>query len=154
MIAKITKERIEESKSQEKKRKKDEKLQESIEKRGNISLIGELLKRQREFLDLSQKDISNILDYQYMNFISMIENGACKIPLKRIPDIAKAYSLPPEFTMILTKELHPETWAVICAIKENNKAFNSGIAIEDIEKNMNAIFKGKLKEFRLPMSSV
>ena len=39
MIAKITKERIEESKSQEKKRKKDEKLQESIEKRWNISLI-------------------------------------------------------------------------------------------------------------------
>ena len=64
------------------------------EKIGVPSLVGELLKRKRESMDLSQKQISDKLGYPYFNFISMIENGASKIPLARIADVVKAYGLP------------------------------------------------------------
>jgi transcriptional regulator with XRE-family HTH domain len=152
MTAKTAKEKLNEAKSQELSRKKDKKLAESMEKNGVISLIGELLKRQREFLNLSQKDIGDRLNYRYFNFISMIENGTTKIPLNRVPDVVKAYELAPEFMMIFTRALHPETWNVICQIKENNKSFNTGITVADVEKNMIAFFKDTLKEFRLPIT--
>jgi len=38
-------------------------------------------------------------------------------------------------------------------IKESTKAFNSWMAVSDIEKNNDRILKGKLKEFRLPTIS-
>jgi transcriptional regulator with XRE-family HTH domain len=123
-------------------------------KKGGISLMGEMLKQQRESLKLSQKDIADKLDYPYFNFISMLESGASKIPLSRVADVVEAYSLPPEFIMILTKALHPETWSIICKIKESTKAFNTGMAISDIEKDNDRLLKRKLKDFRLPTGSV
>ena len=153
MSAKITKEKVVKAIGREQTRKKDKKTQDSTEKKSGISLIGELLKRQRERLKLSQKQISDKLNYPYFNFISMLESGASKIPLARIPDIVLSYSLEPEFAMILTRALHPETWSVICNIKKSTKAFNSGIAVSDIEKNNDKILKKKLKEFKLPTCS-
>jgi hypothetical protein len=52
------------------------------------------------------------------------------------------------------KELHPEIWTVICKIKASTKAFNTGIAVSDVEKNNDKILKMKLKEFRLPTGSI
>lgn len=56
--------------------------------------------------------------------------------------------------MILTKELHPEVWSVVCKIKESTKAFNTAIVASEIEKNNDRILKQKLKVFRLPTGSI
>lgn len=154
MTAKISKEKVVKAIGREQTRKKDKKPQDSTEKKSGISLIGELLKRQRESLELSQKDIGDRLNYPYFNFISMLESGRSKVPLARVSDIVKAYELPTEFILILTKELHPETWSLICEIKKSTKAFNTVIAVSDIEKNNDRILKGKLKKFRLPIGSI
>ncbi|MGA9111883.1 MAG: helix-turn-helix domain-containing protein [Smithella sp.] len=154
MTKKITKEKVVKAIGREQTRKKDKILQDSTEKKSVISLIGEMLKRQRESLKLSQKQISDKLGYPYFNFISMLESGASKIPLGRVADVVEAYSLPPEFIMILTKELHPEVWSVVCKIKESTKAFNTAIVASEIEKNNDRILKQKLKVFRLPTGSI
>ncbi len=130
--------------------KKRIKLQASIEKNGIMALVGELLKRQREHLDLSQKDIGDRLNYRYFNFISRIENGGCKIPLNGVADVAKAYGFDSSFILIFIKHLHPDIWEVVKQIKSDVKAFSSNVKIEDIDHDVDSAFKSKLKEFRLP----
>lgn len=149
-MTKISKKEVSETKILERKRKADVRLAGSIGNDGVVSLVGELLKRQREFLNLSQKEISDKLNYKYMNFISMIENGACKIPLARIPDVSEAYGFAPEMMMALLKAIHPETWDVTVKITKANENTFKGISINEMHKQADKYLKDKLKEFRLP----
>ena len=144
---------IAKAKDEEDKRRKDQHFDKALARHGINSLIGELLRRQREFLDLSQKDIGDKLNYRYFNFISMIEGGACKIPANRIFDLTEAYKLDPELALTFIRILHPEIWDMMKAAKESTKIFNSGIDIDEAEANLDKKFKAKLKEFRLPNSA-
>lgn len=151
MTAKSISEKVSESKTVEKERKREIDLQKSIDKKGVIALIGELLQRQREHIGASQRDIAAKMDYPYINFISMLEIGAAKIPLGRIPNIVAAYKFGPEFSMILTKVLFPDTWKLFCTIIENEPFSKKA---KDVEAIIDKSLKEKLKEFRLPSISI
>jgi hypothetical protein len=48
------------------------------------------------------------------NILTMMQNGTCKVPLARIPALAKACGVAPvPFLRIALQEYHPEVWSVI-----------------------------------------
>lgn len=55
---------------------------------------GEKIKARREELGLTQVDVAKRLDVS-KSFINKVENDRCKIPLKRVVDIAVALSCSP-----------------------------------------------------------
>jgi transcriptional regulator with XRE-family HTH domain len=76
----------------------------------NANRIGALLKAKREGIYKSQRDIALELGYRNINFISMIESGRSSPPLSRLPDIAKAYDLSEDFTLVMLKKLYPDSF--------------------------------------------
>lgn len=150
MTAKTRKEKMPEVKDKRVRLQKSEKLKVALEKGRIVALLGELLKRQRERLALSQNDIKERLNYKYYNFISMIENGACKIPFNRIADVVKAYEFENEFILIFIKALHPDIWDVIKTIKLNIDSFNTQTPVSAIDKSIDAMFKNKLRKYQIP----
>ncbi|RLA87999.1 MAG: hypothetical protein DRG20_06730 [Deltaproteobacteria bacterium] len=61
--------------------------------------LGEFLRKRRQELGLTQKQVAEALGYSFPNFISMIENGY-KVPLKRYKDFAKVLKLDERETLM------------------------------------------------------
>lgn len=71
--------------------------------------IGDLIRRQRESMGLTQADLAKQLGYGYGNFIGMLETGKAKFPLPRAVDYAKVLGIdPPKFLKMIFKEYYPE----------------------------------------------
>lgn len=128
-------------------RAKDAKLTDAIKKGDNIVIIGELLKRQRESLQLSQREIGDKVGYRNYNFISMLENGIHNLPIAKIPGIVKAYKLEPVFMGVFVKYLYPEIWEVFRTLRQ--ELATQHMTIEDINELFESKFKTKLAEFRI-----
>jgi transcriptional regulator with XRE-family HTH domain len=112
------------------------------------SKLGELLKRQRHALNLSQRDIARKLHYRHFNFICMIENGTSQIPFSRIPDIVTAYELPPTFLLIIIRERYPDAWRVMSAINiALPEVFMS--AKEDVELSLDKAYASALDDYKI-----
>ena len=71
---------------------------------------GLILKRRREELGLSQRQVADALGYRNYNYISMIETGRSAIPVNKIPAIVIAYNINPAFGCMLLKANFEETW--------------------------------------------
>ncbi len=63
---------------------------------------------------LSQVEIAKRSGYQRPNVISMMKKGQCKVPIARIPALARACGAD-EWVFLETalKEYHPEVWGTI-----------------------------------------
>lgn len=44
--------------------------------------------------ELSQTDLSTLLGYKNGQFISNVERGLCSVPLKKLPELCSALSIP------------------------------------------------------------
>jgi len=76
--------------------------------------VAEYIKQQIALSDKSQKDISREAGFSTPNNISMIKDGITKLPINRIPSIAKALNIDPVHLLRMTmREYMPETWSVI-----------------------------------------
>ncbi|MFH1222759.1 MAG: helix-turn-helix transcriptional regulator [Pseudomonadota bacterium] len=59
----------------------------------NSKQLGLYLKKRREFLKLTQNDLSSKMNFKTPQFISNIERGVADIPAHRISDYAKVLDL-------------------------------------------------------------
>lgn len=114
-----------------------------------LPVLGELLKRQREAMGLSEKEISVLLNQHSANFVSLIERGACSIPLSKVDDITRAYRLDPDFTLVLIKYLHPEVWCDAARTLDEGKRLKPGFSRDAIESRIDDCLRKKLDEHGL-----
>jgi len=113
------------------------------------SLLGEFIKRWRDELGFSQGELTEMLGYKNVNFISMIERGAAKIPADRISDFADVYLIPKNFfACLVLKCSYPEIWDLILDFNEL-----SGIADkEKTSEEFNKWWKTNSMKFGLSSS--
>lgn len=100
----------------------------------NGSLAGEFLKRWREELNFSQQELTSMLGYKNVNFVSMIERSMAKIPADKIVDFSRAYMIPTHvFSALILKSSYPKIWGIVESYnesssisdkKETNRAFD------------------------------
>lgn len=57
-------------------------------------IVGPLIKKQREDLDLTQNDVGLALGYRYGNFVGMIEKGNSPFPLDKAIAFADVLEIP------------------------------------------------------------
>lgn len=76
--------------------------------------VANYLKQQLAMSEKSQKDIAREVGFNQPNNISMIKDGISKLPINRVPAMAKALNVDPIHLLRITmREYMPETWAVI-----------------------------------------
>jgi len=62
----------------------------------------------------TQREISQEAGFKSPNVMSMMKQGITKIPIYKVPDIAKACTVDPAyFVQLVMREYHPEIWKVI-----------------------------------------
>lgn len=108
--------------------------------------VGKLLKRKREELGGTQKEIARVMDYKSANYVSMLETGSSKIPFTKIPEITRAYCLDRLYIVIIIRQLYPEHWNLI---KELMRAVPELDAIvhETLEKDVAEMYDEALDEY-------
>lgn len=100
--------------------------------------VCELLKRKRESLGLSQKEISRLLGYKTPTMVSMMEANSAKIPLSKLSEVVSIYDLPSGFLNIMVKVLFPEFWNL--AFEMRKHGFCEG-SREDVETKVLELWK-------------
>lgn len=79
-----------------------------------ISKTAAFISRAIEFSGKSQREIAKEVGFPKPNIISMLKKGEMKLPLDRIPDLAKACHVDPTFVFRLAmEEYHPAIWEVL-----------------------------------------
>lgn len=72
------------------------------------------LKRRRESLGLSQRDVANRLGLKFYGFVSQIENGRTRIPPELLKAWAGALEMPTaEFSKITLRYFDPVLYAAL-----------------------------------------
>ena len=107
------------------------------------------MKRRREALNLSPVEINTILHNPTPNLVSMFEAGTCNIPLSKVDDVAKAYQMGPDFTLVLIKYLHPEVWYNAGRTINDGKKLDPGYSRDAVEKRIDDYLRKKLDEYGL-----
>ena len=83
----------------------------SNSKKGNLARY---LAHQMSFGEVKQKDIAEALGYENANIVSMFKKGLTKVPIEKVPALAKALNLDPAHLMMLAlREYMPEAFAAI-----------------------------------------
>lgn len=80
------------------------------------SRMAQFLDRQIDSLSgvVTQSEIANALGYPSANIISMFKKGQTKVPLEKIPDLAKVLRVDPAFLMRLGLDQYwPERWEAL-----------------------------------------
>ncbi len=106
-------------------------------------LIGELLKRQREVMGLSQQEIGSQAGYPRGNLVGMIEGGRCVIPLSKVSQFTAAYCFHPEFSLVLIKYLHPGVWSDIPGATEEHQGLS--FAKDEMNRRVDDVFRKSLE---------
>ena len=72
------------------------------------------LANQIRISEISQKDIAEALGYESANIVSMFKKGLTKVPIEKVPALAKALHLDPAHLLMLAmREYMPEAFATI-----------------------------------------
>ena len=72
------------------------------------------LANQIRISEVPQKDIAEALGYQNANIVSMFKKGLTKVPIEKVPALAKALHLDPAHLLMLAmREYMPEAFATI-----------------------------------------
>ena len=76
--------------------------------------VAEYLAQQIVLSGKSQKDIAREVGYEKPNVITMMKQGATKIPIVKVGPLARALDVDPAyFLRLVLSEYMPETWAAI-----------------------------------------
>lgn len=77
-------------------------------------LVAELISRLVENSGKSQRQIAKECGYVNPNMITMIKTGRTRLPLSRVPVMARALNVAPEVLLgAVMSEYNPETWEVV-----------------------------------------
>jgi transcriptional regulator with XRE-family HTH domain len=95
--------------------------------------VCEYLKRRRETLGISQREMAERLKYRNASFVSMLEGNHVRLPFGKFLTIIKTYELPNDFIFILVKVYHPEFWNL--AFQMRQVGFCDG-SREEIEERL------------------
>ena len=98
--------------------------------------------------DKTQAQISAEVGYTKPNVLSMMKKGRTKIPLDKVPALAKACGVDPvAFLRVVMQEYQPANWEVIQSIvgnpltKEEESILNlvreTGATLDDVSKCLN-----------------
>jgi hypothetical protein len=72
------------------------------------------LANQIRISEVPQKDIAEALGYENANIVSMFKKGLTKVPIEKVPALAKALHLDPAHLLMLAmREYMPEAFATI-----------------------------------------
>ena len=72
------------------------------------------LANQIRISEVPQKDIAEALGYENANIVSMFKKGLTKVPIEKVPVLAKALHLDPAHLLMLAmREYMPEAFATI-----------------------------------------
>jgi hypothetical protein len=76
--------------------------------------VAKYLEQQIAMCGRSQKDIASDIGYANPNVITMFKTGATKVPLQKVPALAKALGVDPKFMMrLVLAEYMPETYEAL-----------------------------------------
>jgi transcriptional regulator with XRE-family HTH domain len=93
------------------------------------------LANQIRISEISQKDIAEALGYENANIVSMFKNGLTKVPIEKVPALAKALHLDPaHLLMMAMREYMPEAFAVIQATLGHTLTNNELALITEVRK--------------------
>lgn len=82
---------------------------------------GRWLKQKREERNLSQRQLAEILSFEYYTFVSQLETGRGRIPPERYADWAKALGMTPrDFVFILMRYYDPITFSILFPDEQDN----------------------------------
>lgn len=82
---------------------------------------GRWLKQKREERNLSQRQLADLLGFEYYTFVSQLETGRGRIPPERYVDWAKALDMDPrDFVYVLMRYYDPITFAILFPRSEAN----------------------------------
>lgn len=81
--------------------------------------ICNVLRSQRDSLNISQREIAKKLGYRNANYVSMLETGNSRIPVFKIPAIVEAYRLPKSYIAVMIRELYPDHWDFIKVVNSD-----------------------------------
>jgi transcriptional regulator with XRE-family HTH domain len=78
------------------------------------SPTAQFFERALSFSTSTQREIAKQAGFPMPNAISMMKNGQMKVPIERIPALAKAMGVDPsDFLATALKEYQPDVWDVI-----------------------------------------
>ncbi|NNU82176.1 helix-turn-helix transcriptional regulator [Halovulum dunhuangense] len=78
------------------------------------SRTAEFLERALAFSGLSQREVAARAGFDKPNMISMMKTGETRVPIERIPALARACGVDPvPFLRTALREYQPETWRVL-----------------------------------------
>ena len=93
------------------------------------------LANQIRIAEVPQKDIAEALGYQNANIVSMFKKGLTKVPIEKVPALAKALHLDPvHLLMLAMREYMPEAFAVIQATLGHTITNNELALIAEVRK--------------------
>lgn len=79
-----------------------------------ISPTAEYLEEAIENSGRTQREIAEFAGFRSANIISMMKQGRTRVPIERIPALARACRTDPRvFIEIAMREYHPEMWSVL-----------------------------------------
>ncbi|MGB3245710.1 MAG: helix-turn-helix transcriptional regulator [Sulfitobacter sp.] len=79
-----------------------------------VSRAASFLSTAIDFSGLTQKEIARRAGFSRPNVISMMKSGETKIPISRVPGLARACGITERVLLeIVLSEDHPEIWEVI-----------------------------------------
>jgi len=114
----------------------------------SFKAVGKVLKEQRKKLGLNQSAIAKEMGYVNINFISMIESGASKIPVNKIDELVKAYRLPPEFILVALQAQYPEYLGTMLRLAKKSPLIFMDV-VSDPEARVIRIFEKVIDSIRL-----
>lgn len=79
-------------------------------------MVGEMLKLQREALELTKAEITRKVGNRNINFVCKLEKGEAIIPIAKFMDFMDAYQLPNEKMKVIFQQLYPDTWQLLYAL--------------------------------------
>lgn len=110
-----------------------------------------------EFLDeaiensgRTQREIAEIAGFRSANILSMMKQGGTKVPIERIPALARACRVDPRtFAEIAMKEYHPEIWTVLESVFSRPMTFEEEklmalVELADLQEDL--VWDGRLQD--------
>jgi transcriptional regulator with XRE-family HTH domain len=74
----------------------------------------EFISKAIEMSPLTQREIANKAGYDKPNVLSMMKNGITKIPIAKVPELARACGVDEKNMLrVVLQDYYPEVWAIL-----------------------------------------
>jgi hypothetical protein len=113
------------------------KVAERPAKASNNLSVAEFLTLKIDSSDKSQSEIARELGYPNQNIITMFKQGRTKLPIPKVPAVAKALDCDPlHLLKVVLTEYAPDTWAVIEGVMGRNIVTDSEMEVVNVVRQV------------------